>query len=1139
MTTFLQVKDNAYARSPNNALNNTTANLTLNSLDTTKLPVVTTGFALTIWDDVTYPNPGDDPNMEKCLVSDADIAATGSLTLFRGNPKAHTGTPKMALLMLAQHVSDLNQAVNTLETSVAQKANATDVAASVTSLTALANSKATPADVNNAIAALVNSAPTTLDTLNEFAAALGNDPNFATTITALIGAKASTTYVDSQNTALQGQITTNTNAIAANTTAIAGKQATLVSGTSIKTINGTSLLGGGDIVTSSPDATSSTKGILQLTNDLGGTAASPTVMIGKVQYYNYVPNPSFEASYTNWKTYGTFGTITRDSTDAVFGTTSSKQVNAVSGDGGITSNALFALAAGTYTFSVYAKISSTVVNAHMVVRGSEGVKVQINQAYPGNNNWNRYTGTFVVSSAGTYEILLGQGSYGAGSTGTVSFDAVQIELASSASSYFDGSTSATSTEAYSWTGTSGDSQSMRATTSRLTSTDQLLEGAINLYSTAARTISQINGATISPGVINTTTITAGSAINPSVNNSRSLGTSSLYWGNIYGSVLNLNATASISGATAGVLAVTGQMTHTSGDTWTVASGNYPIALTTTTNAVADVIHMMINNRARFGYDNGVVAIDDNTTTKPIRITSSGSNYYYTGTGLALGWTGSGNNPTHTLTLPSTATGIALYNTSDQTTNYERLLINWSSNIATISTYNGGTGTIRNLAIGTQSAKFNIRETPSSIGTYLLDRSTSTSGAVNLNVAGTHTQSSGLHIATQLNPTINQTSTAGYTALLINPTETATGSGAKNLIDAQVGGTSKFKVTNTGAVSALNFASGVSGGSSRISAGTDENGANVDLFSYGGVLKVDTGYIMSWGGTGIKPGYNLGYAIGDASTYWTNLFSQKVTLNSTSNLDGSVSGVITATGDLRVATLGSNSASVTTKGQLDLKSNARRAFYAYEDFVNLINNQYFLSAGANGGNGGSYTVPDTNSFGIHAMNTSANAAGRHGVWSNNTNIVYFDTSAAYTYEARHQIPTLSTTVETFTIIAGFIDSITGDSTDGAYFSYTDGLNGGKYELITAKAGVRTRTDSGVTPTAGQWDKLRVVVASVGGTLTATFYINGVSVGAITTNVPNTTSNTTGYGYNIIKSVGTTNRFSLIDYMEIKAEYTADR
>ena len=39
-------------------------------------------------------------------------------------------------------------------------------------------------------------------------------------------------------------------------------------------------------------------------------------------------------------------------------------------------------------------------------------------------------------------------------------------------------------------------------------------------------------------------------------------------------------------------------------------------------------------------------------------------------------------PTHPLTFSSGSTGIALYNTADET-NFERLLINWQSNVAFI------------------------------------------------------------------------------------------------------------------------------------------------------------------------------------------------------------------------------------------------------------------------------------------------------------------------------------------------------------------------------------------------------------------------------------------------------------------------
>ncbi len=63
---------------------------------------------------------------------------------------------------------------------------------------------------------------------------------------------------------------------------------------------------------------------------------------------------------------------------------------------------------------------------------------------------------------------------------------------------------------------------------------------------------------------------------------------------------------------------------------------------------------------------------------------------------------------------------------------------------------------------------------------------------------TRTNISGTQAVVSITPTYNQASgTAANTDLLINRTQTAIGSGTQNLIDAQVGGVSKFNVTNTG------------------------------------------------------------------------------------------------------------------------------------------------------------------------------------------------------------------------------------------------------------------------------------------------------------------------------------------------------
>lgn len=71
--------------------------------------------------------------------------------------------------------------------------------------------------------------------------------------------------------------------------------------------------------------------------------------------------------------------------------------------------------------------------------------------------------------------------------------------------------------------------------------------------------------------------------------------------------------------------------------------------------------------------------------------------------------------------------------------------------------------------------------------------------------GTYTQTSGSNGIVKITGTYNQASgTAANTDLLINRTQTAVGSGAQLLIDAQVSTVSKFKVDNTGATTTVNI-----------------------------------------------------------------------------------------------------------------------------------------------------------------------------------------------------------------------------------------------------------------------------------------------------------------------------------------------
>lgn len=169
-----------------------------------------------------------------------------------------------------------------------------------------------------------------------------------------------------------------------------------------------------------------------------------------------------------------------------------------------------------------------------------------------------------------------------------------------------------------------------------------------------------------------------------------------------------------------------------------------------------------------------------------------------GTGVHIG----GADPTHTLTLPYTSTGTAAYNTADQTTNYERALASWVSNVFTIATQKGGSGTARAMELKTASGtNLKLNDTASSSGYIqaLNTATSSTAGAIGIAVSPTWQAASGINASLSVTPTISQSGTAGYTALHINPTESTVGSGTKNLISAEVGGSSKFAVSNAGTV----------------------------------------------------------------------------------------------------------------------------------------------------------------------------------------------------------------------------------------------------------------------------------------------------------------------------------------------------
>lgn len=148
-------------------------------------------------------------------------------------------------------------------------------------------------------------------------------------------------------------------------------------------------------------------------------------------------------------------------------------------------------------------------------------------------------------------------------------------------------------------------------------------------------------------------------------------------------------------------------------------------------------------------------------------------------------------------------GFRLFNTADITTNVEVFRINWASNVLNLGTDNAGTGTIRELRMGTYAAGvlqnavriFNSGGTPFVTFT---NAGSSNTAFVGWNfVHGALTAASGSQTMMSITGTVNTSGTCGYNATLIDITETTTGSGVNNLLVGRIGGSNRFRFDRTG------------------------------------------------------------------------------------------------------------------------------------------------------------------------------------------------------------------------------------------------------------------------------------------------------------------------------------------------------
>lgn len=163
---------------------------------------------------------------------------------------------------------------------------------------------------------------------------------------------------------------------------------------------------------------------------------------------------------------------------------------------------------------------------------------------------------------------------------------------------------------------------------------------------------------------------------------------------------------------------------------------------------------------------------------------------------------------------STDAGLVAYNTTDQTTNYEKFVADWASNVYQLGVSKGGSGTLRKLEIGVLGS--------STKSTLIFDNTTTNGPKLAFGVGASSSlvdaASSGTSVFLKIAPYVNQSGTAGYTALLVDATENANGSGDQKLLSLALGGTQVFGVLSSGATTIAAGGLTVTAGGVTITAG---------------------------------------------------------------------------------------------------------------------------------------------------------------------------------------------------------------------------------------------------------------------------------------------------------------------------------
>lgn len=209
------------------------------------------------------------------------------------------------------------------------------------------------------------------------------------------------------------------------------------------------------------------------------------------------------------------------------------------------------------------------------------------------------------------------------------------------------------------------------------------------------------------------------------------------------------------------------------------------------------------------------------------------------------------------------------------------------------------------------------------------------------------------------------------------------------------------------------------------------------------------------------------------------------------------------------------------GPNDKDTNSYEAFDWISDNYNAVLPMGWIAtvSGTGAVSNGNYGI-DSSSHAQGVIDAATGAGTTAWASFSNHGALTFGTGSSFHLKMRNALQNLGNGTDRYTAWCGYFDnySTVGEATNGAYFRYTDNVNGGKWQAVTRKAGVETAVDTGVAGAVGF--HIFDIQIDAGGSV-VTFTIDTNSPVTISTNIPTLTL-FTGVTCKIQKSLGTTNR-----------------